>query len=203
MCSSPDVLPPPFPLVPRCASFLPLFPHRVATIAAITAVAPRVLSLGLRAHPRASSATHPASSSSVTRARSVNTFIRIKRDEHSGGAEAAAAASLLSQEQRQWQIAMQAAREASRLSTEQAPLPPSGEVRLWAYHLVLSKEFELMVRLTTSSHPRLIPSPHTPALPPRLTTSPPPRLLASSSHHHRPPITTAPHHTMPSALSPR
>ena len=70
----------------------------------------------------------------------VNTFIRIKRAEQLGVSDAAT--PLMTREQRQWQIAMQAAREQEMINPQRPAPPPKGELRLWAYAIVTSRGFE-------------------------------------------------------------
>ena len=73
----------------------------------------------------------------------VNNFVRIKEEERQGGAKEASA-SLLSADQRQWQLAMQAAREHQRTQPErQPPPPPPGEARECVWRIVTSTSFDI------------------------------------------------------------
>ena len=71
----------------------------------------------------------------------MNNFVRIKEEEHTAAVEASA--SLMSPEQRQWQLAMQVARDHKRRLPEKPLPPPEGVVRLWVHGLVTSHEFDI------------------------------------------------------------
>ena len=76
----------------------------------------------------------------------VNTFIRVKQEEIVlGKSESESAPLLMTREQRQWQLAMQAAVSSQRINSEKPPPPPTGELRAWAHRLVVSRSFDYFI----------------------------------------------------------